>query len=293
MDRLFAMSVFVKAVDLGSFTATGAELGLSSQVVGKNVRMLEQYLGVQLLLRTTRRQSLTDFGRTFYERARVILAEVENAENIAAETQQVPTGRLRVNAPVSFGMHMLSPRLPEYMRDNPDVVIDLTLSNRAVDLVDEGYDVVFRIGELSDSGLIGRALAPYQLVLCAAPSYLAQSSRIERPEDLTEHSCLGFSHTELRTHWTFEGPGGRTVVPVGARMMADHGEPLRWAALAGLGVMLQPIELVCEDLAQERLVQILPEWAPPDRPMHLLYAPDRRPTPKLRSFIEFAVRLFG
>ncbi|EZP71508.1 LysR family transcriptional regulator [Novosphingobium resinovorum] len=293
MDRLLAMSLFVRAVDLGSFSAAGAAQSMSSQLVGKHIRKLEQHLGVQLLVRTTRRQSLTDFGRSFYERARIILAEVEIAESMAAETQMTPMGRLRVNAPVSFGMHMLSQRLPQYMKDNPDVVVDLTLSNRAVDLVDEGYDVVFRVGALSDSGLISRALAPYRLILCAAPSYLKRSAPIKHPQDLEGHDCLGFSHTELRTHWTFDGPGGRVVVPVGARMMVDHGEPLLFAALEGLGVMLQPSELVTQPLADGRLIRLLPGWEPPTRPMHLLYAPDRRPTPKLRSFIDFAVAAFG
>lgn len=291
MDRFFAMNVFVKAVDLGSFTAAGAALDLSSQLVGKHVRRLEQYLGVQLLNRTTRRHSLTDFGRVFYERARHILSELESAELLAAELQVTPTGRLRINAPVSFGMHALSLHLPRYMRENPGVVVDLSLSNRAVDLVEEGFDVVFRIGDLAESGLVARPLAPYRLTLCAAPSYVARSPVLKHPSELANHSCLGFAHTELRTHWTFDGPGGRVVVPIQARMMVDHGEPLLHAALEGVGVILQPLELVSPALSQGRLIRLLPEWDPPARPMHLLYAPDRRPTAKLRSFIDFALRV--
>jgi DNA-binding transcriptional LysR family regulator len=293
MDRLAGIEVFVKTVESGSFSAAGEAMQMSSQLVGKHVQKLEQHLGVQLLLRSTRRQSLTDFGRIFYERAKIILAEVETAESLAAETRAIPSGRLRINAPVSFGIRTLSPRLIEYMKMYPQVSIELTLANRAVDLVEEGYDAVFRVGELSDSGLIARRLAPYRLMLCAAPAYLKQSPPIVSPHDLQSHECLGFAHTELRTHWTFDGPNGREVVPVTSRLMVDHGEPLLCAALEGLGIVLQPVELVKTYLADGRLVALLPEYPVPTRPLHILYAPDRRLTPKLRSFIDFAVASFG
>ncbi len=293
MDRLTSLAVFVKAVDLGSFSAAADALKMSSQLVGRHIQGIEQRLGVRLLNRTTRRQSVTDFGRTFYERARIILAEVDAAESLAEETRALPTGRLRVNAPVSFGMRVLAPRLPEYMQRHPHIEVDLSLSNRAVDLTDEGYDVVFRVGELSDSRLIARPLSPYPLVLCAAPAYLLGCPPLLTPHDLQHHECLGFSHTELRTHWTFNGPEGRVSVPISGRLMVDHGEPLLCAALAGLGVMLQPLELVREALADGRLVRLLPIYEVPSRAMHVLYAPDRRMTPKLRSFLDFAVEAFG
>lgn len=287
------MAVFAKAVELGSFSAAAEVLQMSPQLVGKHVQNIEQRLGVRLLNRTTRRQSLTGFGQVFYERSKIILAEVEIAENLAAETRAEPRGKLRVNAPVSFGMHMLATRLPEYLQSYPDVEVELSLANRMVDLVDEGYDAVFRVGELSDSGLIARPLAPYRLVLCAAPAYLEGRPALTTPWDLQQHECLGFSHTKLRTHWTFEGPDGRIVVPVHGRLVADHGEPLLCAALAGVGILLQPFELVREALANGSLVRLLPKYEPPVRPLHVLYAPDRRITPKLRSFVDFAVLVFG
>lgn len=293
MDRLSSIAAFVKAVETGSFSAAADAMQMSAQLVGKHVHHLEQRLGVRLLNRTTRRQSLTDFGREFYERSKTILAEVEAAENLAAETQASPSGRLRINAPVSFGMQSLAPRLPEFMQANPMISVELTLANRAVDLIDEGFDVVFRVGQLSDSGLIARPLAPYRLVLCAAPSYLQGRPPINTPWDLQDHECLGFSHTELRTHWTFDGPQGRVVVPVNGRYMADHGEPLLCAAVAGLGVMLQPWELVCRSLEQGSLVELLPDYPVPSRALHVLYAPDRRITPKLRTFLDFASTVFG
>jgi DNA-binding transcriptional LysR family regulator len=293
MDRLSSMAAFVKAVEMGSFSAAGDSMQMSAQLIGKHVHQLEQHLGVRLLNRTTRRQSLTDFGREFYERCKIILAEVETAENMAAETQATPTGRLRVNAPVSFGMQSLAPRLPAFMKANPLISVELTLANRAVDVIDEGFDVVFRVGQLADSGLVARPLAPYQLVLCAAPSYLLNKPPVKTPWDLQDHECLGFSHTELRTHWTFEGPEGKVVVPVSGRLMADHGEPLLCAALAGLGILLQPVELVRPSLLAGDLVPLLPTYPVPSRPLHILYAPDRRLTPKLRSFLDFALITFG
>ncbi|KAF0225847.1 MAG: Transcriptional regulator LysR [Rhodospirillaceae bacterium] len=292
MDRLSCMEVFIKAVELGSFSAAAETLNMSSQLAGKHVQKLEQQLGVQLLHRTTRRQSLTDFGRLFYERAKIILAEVETAENMAAETRAVP-GRLRINAPVSFGMHTLSRYLPDYMKAFPEVTIELTLNNRAVDLVEDGYDAVFRIGELADSGLMARLLAPYHLVLCASPAYIGTHSPIRTPWDLQRHDCLGFAHTELRTHWTFDGPNGREVVPVSSRFVADQAEPLLNATLAGLGVILQPLEIVGKALEDGKLIVLLPEYKVPTRPIHILYAPDRHITPKLRSFIDFAVDALG
>jgi DNA-binding transcriptional LysR family regulator len=293
MDRFSSMAIFVKAVDLGSFSAAADALSMSSQLVGKHVSMLEQHLNVRLLNRTTRRQSLTDFGRTFYERARNILAEVEAAEDLAAETRIAPRGRLRVNAPVTFGVHALAPKLPEYLKAFPEISIELRLSNRFVDVTDEGYDLVFRVGELADSGLIARALEPYRLILCAAPSYLAARDPLKNPSDLARHDCLGFAFRSMESRWDFDGPAGRVSVPVSSRIVMDSGEALLAAALAGLGVLLQPAEMVLPEINEGRLVALLPEYRAPSLPFHILYAPDRRPTPKLRSFIGFAASAFG
>jgi DNA-binding transcriptional LysR family regulator len=287
------MTVFAKAVELGSFSAAGEAMHMSSQLVGKHVQTLEHHLGVRLLNRTTRRHHLTEIGASYYERVKVILAEVESAEGLAAETRAIPRGRLRVNASVTFGVHALAPRLHEYMAANPEVTVDLSLSNGYVDAIEEGFDIVFRIGELADSSLIARELAPYQLILCAAPAYLDRHPPIRTPLDLSGHECVGFSHTELRTHWTLEGPDGRVTVPVSGRFMANHGEAMIAITAAGMGVMLQPSELVRPHLETGRLVRVLPEYSAPLRPMHILYAPDRRLTPKLRSFIDFALAAFG
>ena len=293
MDRLEQMATFVRAVELGSFSAAADDLKLSAQLVGKQVKMLEQHLGVSLLHRTTRRQSLTDFGRAFYQRAKLILADMQAAENLAAETRGTPSGRLRINAPVTFGIRTLSPRLLEYMVRYPQVSVDLTLSNELVDVVNDGYDVVFRIGELASSGLKALPLVPYQLVLCAAPSYLSRRPPITSPWDLQQQECLGFSFSDGRSHWSFNGPEGRIDVPITSRLTINQGDPLLAAAVAGLGVVLQPIELVRDALRDGTLVRLLPQYPVPASPMSMLYTPDQRMTPKLRSFLDFAAEAFG
>ncbi|WP_312255563.1 LysR family transcriptional regulator [Stutzerimonas nitrititolerans] len=293
MDRLTQMATFVKAVELGSFSAAANDLNQSPQLVGKQVKMLEQHLGVSLLNRTTRRQSLTDFGQAFYQRSKMILADVQAAENLAAVTRGTPSGRLRINAPVTFGIRKLSPRLLEYMVKYPQVSVDLTLSNELVDIVDDGYDVVFRIGELANSGLKALPLAPYELILCAAPSYLARRPPLTSPWDLQQHECLGFSFSDGRSHWSFDGLEGRIDVPITSRLTINQGDPLLSAAVAGLGVVLQPTELVSNALRDGTLVRLLPQYSVPAAPMNMLYSPDRRMTPKLRSFLDFAADAFG
>lgn len=292
MDRLQSMSVFAKAVELGSFSAAGDALQMSSQLVGKHVQALEHNLGIRLLNRTTRRQHLTDAGQVFYERVKIILAEVEAAEGMVAIKEGTPRGRLRINAPVSFGIHALAKNLPTYMNLYPEVTIDMSLSNRFVDLIEEGFDVAFRVGELPDSSLIARPLAPYRLILCAAPS-LADRVPLRHPEELQAHQCLTFSYTEQRTKWTFTGADGDIVVPVSGNLMIDTGEALLMAARAGLGFFMHSEELVRDDLNNGCLIEVLPNFPVPKRPFHLLYAPDRRMTPKLRSFIDFALDTFG
>lgn len=293
MDRLTQMATFVKAVELGSFSAAADDLNLSPQLVGKQVKMLEQYLGVALLNRTTRRQSLTDFGSAFYQRAKLILADMQAAESLAAVTRGTPSGRLRINASVTFGIRTLSPRLLEYMVKYPQVSVDLTLSNELVDIVVHGYDVVFRIGELTNCGLKAMPLKPYQLVLCAAPSYIARRPPITTPWDLQQQECLGFAYSDGRSHWSFDGPEGRIDVPITSKLTINQGDPLLAAAVAGLGVVLQPMELVGDALRDGTLVRLLPQYSVPTVPMHMLYAPDHQMTPKLRSFLDFAIEAFG
>lgn len=293
MDRLSGMEAFAKAVETGSFSAAGALLGLSPQAVGKQVRLLEDHLGVRLIHRTTRRQSLTEAGRTLYERVRIILAEVEAVEAVAASSQAVPRGRIRVNAPVTFGAYDLARVLPAYLAAYSQVDVELTLSDRKVDLIEEGYEVVFRVGPPAESGLIARPLRPMDFALCASPSYLAARGAPLVPADLRQHECLGFAHMATGDQWRFIGPDGPEAVDVSYRLLVNNGQALLTAALAGLGLLLQPIALVQDAVVSGHLVPVLPAYRPVSRPMNLLYAPDRRLTPKLRSFIDFALARFA
>lgn len=293
MDRLAAMAMFVKSVDLGSFTAAADALQTSSQLVGKQVRALEQHLGVRLMTRTTRQQSLTDIGRVFYDRARTILADVEAAETLAAEVRAVPQGKLRINVPVTFGVHALAPKLDDYLKRYANVSVEVAFSNRYVDVVEDGFDVVFRVGPLADTSLIARRLRPYRLVLCAAPAYLAERRLPVTPMDLTNHVCLGFSFGTLHKYWDLDGPHGRVTVPIDGRIVMDDGEGLLAATLAGLGILAQSSEMVEPLIAEGRLIRVLPDYEAPAKPFHLLYAPDRRPTPKLRTFVDWALEHFG
>lgn len=290
MDQLTSMTAFVRAAELGGFAAAAQELGISPTMVGLHVRALEDRLGSRLLNRTTRRQSLTEVGRLYYERCRQILADLEDADRTASQLRAAPRGRLRVNAPVSFGVHALTPVIAEYLAAYPEVEVDLSVNDRVVDLVEEGFEVAVRVGPLSDSGLVARPLAPYQMVLCASPDYLARFGEPRRPADLAAHNCLAFDRWGAPHAWSFQSGESATVRGV---LRANNGEALRVAALRGLGIIQQPSVLLADDLRSGRLVRVLPEHHLPTRPVHLIYLPDRRPTPKLRTFVDFVLERLG
>lgn len=192
MDRLASMAVFVRSAELGSFAAAASALGLSPQMAAKHVISLESRLGARLLNWTTRRQSLTEIGRTCHERCKQVLAEANWADSLAEEAKGVPRGRLRINAPVSFGVQRLVPLITRYLRKYPNVHIDLVLNDRFVNLIEEGFEAAFRIGPLADSSLIARELSPFRLLACASPAYLQERGTPMTPSDLENHECLGF-----------------------------------------------------------------------------------------------------
>jgi DNA-binding transcriptional LysR family regulator len=295
MDRLTSMAVFVKAADLGSFTAAGETLGLSSQMVGKHVSFLEERLGTQLLRRSTRRQSLTEIGQAFCERCRVVLAEAEAAEATARELSTTPRGRLRVSAPVTFGSTALAPLVASYLQAHPQVEITLDLTDRYVDIVGEGYDAVIRLGPLKDSRFIARALMPYRLIACASPTYLAAHGMPQTPADLAAHECLGFvfSSGQSLSEWHFAKDGQSHEVQVRSRFQVNDARVLHAAALEGQGIVLQANMILADDLAAGRLVQVLSDYEAPTRPLHILFTATRPLTQTLRSFIDHVVSRFG
>ncbi len=295
MDRLASMGVFVKAADLGSFTAAAAALGISSQMVGKHVSFLEQRLGAQLLQRTTRQQSLTTIGEAFYERCRAIIADAEAAELLVNDLSTTPRGRLRINAPITFGAVCVAPLVGRYLQAHPHMDVELTLSDRYTDVVDEGVDVAFRIGVLKDSGLAARALLTYRLITCASPAYLAEHGVPRSPEDLAHHHCLGYISWSglVYSEWPFECNGSSEAVQIRPRLQVNDGRVLLAAALDGLGIILQPEPLVAAAIGSGALVHILDEYASLTQPLHMLFSAKRPQPSKLRTFIDFAISTFG
>lgn len=291
MDRLQSMAVFVKAADSGSFSAAGVALGMSSQMAGKHVSALEERLGVKLLNRTTRRQSLTEIGQHYYERCKRVLAEVEAADALALDHLAIPRGRLRISAPVTYGTYCLMPLLGRYLRQYPEVQVELSLNDRLVDLIDEGFEAVIRIGPLDDSSLVARPLAAYRLIACASPAYLAAHGIPRTPADLEGHHCLGLTAwpTTVSGEWQLLGGESLHLLAQHSRLQVNDARAQRAAACDGLGIMLGAEMMLADDLRQGRLVQLFPQLQTPARQVHLLYASDRRMPPKLRGFVDLVV----
>ncbi len=295
MDQLKCMQVFVKTVEAGSFAAVAERFGMTAPMIGRHVRALEDTLGTQLLNRTTRRHSLTEAGRIYFERSKDILAELQAADESVTRMQSIPRGVLRIGAPVIFGSACLAPVLPAFFADNPEVRVEMTLNNRVLDLLDEGYDLVIRTGALPDSSLIARKLAPYRLVACASPEYLRQNGTPSQPVELASHSCLGFHPGSEFDTWSFIGakPDDVISVQVTGPMAANNGQALREAALGGVGIVLQAEALLLPDMKAGRLVKVLEQYSVQTLPMSALYSPTRAISPKLRSFLTFLTAHFG
>jgi DNA-binding transcriptional LysR family regulator len=249
---------------------------------------------VRLFHRTTRRVSLTEAGRALAERADTAIEVVNSAEDAVRDMQAVLKGRLRVNAPVSFGAQQLAPVLARFLGDNPGVDIDLTLNDRAVDLVEEGYDIVIRVGVPADSSLIARRLAPARLMIVGSPDYLRRNGMPKSPADLKRHNCLGYAYWSLRDEWQLTPPRGKPErVRVSGSLVANNGDALRVAALEGVGLIQQPTFSICDDLRDGRLVQVLPDHAIRELTVHALYAPGAAPNAKIRALIDTLAKAWG
>ncbi|MER9139058.1 LysR family transcriptional regulator [Mesorhizobium sp. M0830] len=262
MGRLESMAVFVRAVDLGSFAAAAVALDLSGPMVGKHVRFLEERLGVRLLNRTTRRQSLTDFGRAYYERCRVVLAEADAADALAADQLAEPRGKLRVTMPAHFGRHCVTPVLLQLARQYPMLELDLSLSDRFADLAEDGYDLAIRTGALDDkAGVIARRVARQGMVVCAAPAYLQRHGEPRRIEDLVDHQAIVYRRLgQIVQPWLFahEGQLTQEITPAG-RLRLDDLDAIADAAAEGMGVAWLPYWLVRNRIRAGALVALLPD----------------------------------
>jgi len=283
--------VFAKVVETRSFTAAAQQLGLPKSTVSRKVAQLEERLGVRLLQRTTRKLSLTEIGQVYYERCQRIVSDIMAAEQVVTDMQATPRGLLRVTSPVDFGAFALGAIVADFLSELPDIHVDLHVTDRVVDLVEEGLDLGIRFGPLVESSLIARKLCTVGLRLCATPAYLARKGMPTHPDDLDVHDIVAFVPVPRMATWTLEGPDGTVVeLTPSARFSSNNLMAIRDAALAGTGIAQLP-EFVCGE-SNDGFVYVLPEWRAQPAELYAVYPSTRNISPKLRAFIEFlAARL--
>jgi len=292
MDRFLVISSFAKVVETGSFARAAERLGLSTSAVSRQVSELEAHLDTRLLNRTTRRLSLTEAGQSFYEHSVQLLADLAEAEGSVRIATAEPRGTLRVTCGVSFGMRYLAPALADYCEQHPDVLLDLDLSDRVVDLVEEGFDLAIRIGNIGSQGMVSKRIGWTQIVCCASPQYLAKHGAmpIVTPADLSQHECLSYTNVGMPNTWQFEGAAGkesRVAVRVPPRHRANNGQVLAALAVQGMGVVYEPDFIVAHEIRAGQLVPLLPDYHPPRSPIAAVYPSRRHLSAKVRSLVEF------
>lgn len=287
MDRFTSMQVYTSVVELGSFTAAANVFRMSPGMVTKHINAIEKRLDATLIKRTTRRLQVTEVGKAYYESCKEILKKVEDAEAGTAILSGKPKGLLKVTASLWFGSITLTPIICDYLNQFPDVSVELSLSDRFVDIIDEHFDVAIRIGELSDSSLIARKLATVELSVCASPAYLNKHGTPTKPEDLKDHECLGFTNWRSQSGWKVVEKALTNQGMSRSRFDSNNGQALRQAALKGIGIILMPKVLLAPDIQAGRLVEVLKEFTPPSRPVNAVYPKERQTTPKLASFVDY------
>lgn len=295
LDRITGMKVFSRIAALGSLSAAARALGMSQTMATKHIAALEERLGTKLLHRTTRRLSLTEAGRNYLDAIEGILSDIEEADARVSSDAVEVRGTLRLNAPVSFGIRKIASLLPELSREFPELKVELGLNDRYVDLIEEGWDLVIRIGGMKDSTMIARRLAPCPMIVCAAPSYIARHGLPKKVSDLKNHDCLGYtlSRSTGGDRWLF-GKGGKTHVAVSGSLRANNGDVLVAAAAAGQGIVYQPSFLVAREVEAGLLEEIrLDHPATELDGVFAAYPSDRRPPAKVRATIDFLTRRFG
>ncbi|NNU42074.1 LysR family transcriptional regulator [Ramlibacter montanisoli] len=293
MDRFQEMRVFAAVVDAGSFVGAADELDLSKAAVSRLVSELELRLGVRLLHRTTRRLSLTAEGEVFFARCKELLAGVEEAEAEITERSGHAVGVLKVSAPFSFGVLRLAPLWGDFLAAHPQIQLEITLSDRFVDLVDEGFDLAVRIARLESSSLVSRRLSSTRMVLCASPRYLKAHGKPKHPSDLAAHTVLAYSLLAVGDTWEFQGPDGPVSVKVQPRMKTNSGDTCREVAVAHQGIVLQPLFLVEHELRAGRLVELLPEYRSHELGVYAVYPSRKHLLPKVRLLIDYLAAALG
>lgn len=300
MDLFTSMKIFIRVVEGGSLTSAAKRSGISTTMVSKHIRSLETRLAAQLIVRTTRRQRLTDFGRLYFEKCQEILNDVQSLDNAASESLLKPQGTVRVSIPQTFGIGLFMSRIASFQKSYPDIFLDIDISDTVSHILEDGIDIAVRLGNLPDSELIARQLQPYQLMICAAPEYLETHPMPLIPADLAKHDCLTYAYSwssewrDLEREWQFYSDVGSETVAVRTRLRVNNSAALRVSALNGMGIAMLPSILIEDDLQAKRLIRILEDFKLPSRPTYLIYQGTSSMLPaRLRIFIDFCINAFG
>ena len=293
MDRLLSMKVFSTVVDSGSFSRAADQLHLSSTAVSRHVAELEKHLGAQLLQRSTRRLHLTEIGANYYDRCRLILADVEEAEAQAATQESQPKGMLRISLPHSFGLRYIAPHIPEFCKRYPDLQLELSFSDRTIDLVEEGIDMALRITRELKTTLVARKLATTTLLCCASLDYLAQHGTPQHPDDLRNHNCLTYIYSPTANLWAFTEHGRDINVQVKGTLRANSGDMSRMAAVSGLGITVLPCFSICDELRDGKLVRLLQDYPIPELTVYAVYLPATRRAARVKVMVEYLWEVLG
>ena len=293
MDKFESIRAFTQVVEAGGFAAASRQMGLSRSQVNKLVMNLENSLGIQLLHRTTRKVTPTDTGRAFYQRCVAILSDLTEAEQAALQMQTEPKGNLRVNAPMSFGTLHLAPAITDFLLTYPELRVELTLSDRFIDLIAEGFDITLRIAQPpNNNSLIVHHLKPIERVICAAPSYLDIHGTPTHPEELKNHSCLHYGELASLNQWKLWNSERKYEIKVKGAMCSNNGEVLQEAAVKGLGIALLPTFMIGKELEQGRLKAILSDFHAPSISLYIIYPVNRHLSTKVQLFTEFLKQRF-
>lgn len=292
MDRFREMQHFVAVVEAGSFVGAAEVLRLSKAAVSRSVIELEARLGARLMQRTTRRLSLTEAGQAYFARCKQILADLDEADSAVGAVTGHPVGKLRINAPFSFGILHLAPLWGPFIERFPDVELEVTLADRLVDVIDEGYDAVIRISRMQDSSLVFRRLATTRILLCASPQYLERMGTPARLEDIADHKVIAYSYRAEGDTWRFATEDGEREVLTRPHIRTNNGDTCRAVALAHQGLVLQPDFLISDDLTSGRLVEVLPECRGPELGIYAVYPSRKHLSVKVRALVDFLVEAF-
>jgi len=293
LNKLREIECFIAVADLGSFVKAAEALGISKAAVSRTVLELEARLGSRLMQRTTRRLSLTEAGALYLERCKQIVAALEEADDLLSSGNAKPTGLLRINAPLTFGVLHLAPLWPMFLERHPEISLDITLSDRIVDIIDEGYDMAIRIARLSDSTLVHRKLTSTSLHVCASPAYLDAHGTPAHPHELAQHQTISYSYNQSKDEWQFSGPEGPVSVRVSSRLHVNNGDSCVQAALGGIGITRQPTFMIDQHLRSGQLVSILEDYGSPELGIYAVY-PSRTHLPaKMRAMLDFLTEAFA